>query len=366
MKDFVLKNIREMEGYTPGEQINDPEIIKLNTNENPFPPSRKVKEALSNEISRNRLQLYPDPASYELRKAIASRFGRSEKNVIIGNGSDDVLTILFRTFLNHEAGFIIPWPTYSLYPVLAGIQNVPCFKVPLKKEWKINFPGILEELNRHSKNKMVIFANPNAPTGNFEEPNHVLSFVKSNPVLTLVDEAYISFGGKSLMPDAGTDDYPRLMACGTFSKSHSLAGQRIGYIVAHEDLIFEMDKARDSYNLSRLSQISALAALEDEEEYQKRFETIMQTRKFLSSELRKRGFDFSESLANFIFVSPPGLSRHEGNAAEKYYTFLKEKKILIRYFSETSTQNHVRITIGKKEEIEKLLEATDLFLKKFL
>ena len=364
LSDFVNSNVRVMNGYAPGEQFNDPEIIKLNTNENPFPATRAVLDALSEEIEKNRLHLYPNPASQQLRQAIAEKFNRSERCVLIGNGSDDILSIVFRTFLNHENKFIIPWPTYSLYPVLSDIAGTSFKKIPLKENWHLDFKAMnaaAAEIS-HNAEVMTIFANPNAPTGVFEKPEDVLSYCEKNSGLTLVDEAYIAFGGESVMPAAGSDEYPRLMACGTFSKSHSLAGQRIGWIVAHEDLIYEMDKVRDSYNLSRLAQVAGLAAVQDDHEYNKRFEIIIENRKFISTELKKRGFTFPESYANFIFVKPPEVSVKTDDTARDYYEFLKKNKILIRYFPGEVTGSHVRITVGRKEQLEKLIEITDLFL----
>jgi histidinol-phosphate aminotransferase len=368
LSDFVLPNIRSMEGYTPGEQFNDPDIIKLNTNENPFPVTQKVLSALNDEIQKNRLHLYPNPTSQSLRKAIAEKYGRSERCVLIGNGSDDILTIVFRTFLNFETAFVIPWPTYSLYPVLSSICGAACEKITLKDDWHMDFSRMNISIKDKSASikKMTIFANPNAPTGVFEKRDDVLSFAKGNPGLTLVDEAYIAFGGESVMYDAGTDDYSRLMTCGTLSKSHSLAGQRIGWLIAHEDLICELDKVRDSYNLSRLAQVAGLAAILDEEEYRKRFNMIIENRNFLASELKKRGFSFPESHTNFLFVRPPDGTHHLNNTAKEYYEFLKRNKILIRYFFGDKTGNHVRITIGNKEQLEKLLGVTDIFLKEII
>ena len=362
--DFVISNIRSMEGYTPGEQFNDPEIIKLNTNENPFPATQNVLDALNDEIQKNKLHLYPNPTSQMLRQTIAEKYGQSEKCVLIGNGSDDVLSIVFRTFINSEAGFVIPWPTYSLYPVLSEIHGSFHEKVFLKDDWHMDFTEMDALIRKKSKEKriMTIFANPNAPTGVFEKRDDVLTYAKQSPGLTLIDEAYIAFGGESVMSFAGTAEYPRLMACGTLSKSHSLAGQRIGWIIAHEDLIYEMDKVRDSYNLSRLAQVAAHAAIRDDEEYKKRFMVVVENRNFLASELKKRGFSFPESHSNFLFVRPPCGSDDAGRLADKYYEFLRRNKILIRYFPGDKTGNHVRITIGKKEQLEKLLQMTDIFL----
>lgn len=363
-ESFVVPNVYSMSGYVPGEQLNDPDIIKLNTNENPFPPSQAVINALKKELDLTRLQLYPDPVSGELRRTLANKFKRSEDNILAGNGSDDVLAIFFRTFLSGKE-LLIPWPTYSLYPVLAAIYNTKVIFCDLNSDWSVNFEALLSKVHESSKPPIVMFANPNAPTGVNVSSEKILLFAENNPGLTLIDEAYAAFGGDSVMKEAGSSEFPRLLASGTFSKSHSLAGQRIGWITAHPDFILEMDKVRDSYNLSKLSQVAAVAALNDTAEHEKRFKEIIRTREFTASELKKRGFSFPESKTNFLFIKPPENIKNADSAkttAEEYYEYLKGKKLLIRYFSQERIKEYVRVTIGRDDQMKKFLEITDQFI----
>jgi histidinol-phosphate aminotransferase len=364
---LVLPRIRSMHGYAPGEQLNDPEIIKLNTNENPFPVPEAVQTALIDEIHRNRLHKYPDPIASELRAALARKIGRESANILAGNGSDDVLSILFRCLLDERSTFIMPWPTYSLYPVLGDLVGARSVRVPLRSDWSIDFDALLSAVRIESRSgrvPFVIFANPNAPTGLSAERSSVLAFARENPAITIADEAYVEFGAESVMGVAGTEEFPRLIATGTFSKAYSLAGQRIGWLVAHPQLISEMDKIRDSYNLSRLAQVSALAALADEGEHTGRLAIIIETREFAGSEFSKKGFTFPKSKTNFLFVRPPESVRPSISPRERakaYVEFLRMEKILVRHFDDDACSDYVRITIGTREQMERLLEATDRF-----
>jgi len=367
---FVLPRIQAIEGYVPGEQRNDPEIIKLNTNENPFPPTPGVRRALAGACEEGALQKYPNPVSAALREELASRFRQQSKNVLVGNGSDDILSILFRTFLDEHSSFVIPDPTYSLYPVLSSIIGARTHLVPVQSGWGIDFQRLLDAVgalnDRGERTPFVIFANPNAPTGVYESIDSVLRFAKENRAITIVDEAYVQFGGESVMAYAGTEEFPRLIAIGTFSKSYSLAGQRIGWAVAHESIIREMDKIRDSYNVSSLGQVAALAALRDDVEHQKNLAAIVETRNSVSQELKRRGFSFPESRTNFLFARLPEAvfpGETAARKAQRYTEYLASKKILIRYFKDEPCAESVRISIGTREQMEMLLRVTDEFLE---
>ncbi len=368
MKDpleFILPRIRSMHGYVPGLQLNDPEIIKLNTNENPFPVSPAVRAALEAALRDDRLHLYPEPRSAELRAAVAARFGRGPECVLIGNGSDDVLSILFRSVLAPGDLMVIPRPTYSLYPTLVDMIGATLAEVDVNADWSISWDGMREAVN-FTSSKISVFANPNAPTGRVEAREDVLAYAQANPALTLSDEAYADFadfGAHRVAEFAGTSEYPRLLCCGTFSKTYSLAGQRIGWLIAAPDLIAEFDKVRDSYNVSRLAQVAALAAWEDQDELRRRIETVCANRDYLVTELKALGFETVPPSANFIFTKPPvafaetKLPAGEApvNGAQAFFELLKERKILVRYFGGGRIGEFVRITIGTREQMERLV-----------
>ena len=360
---FIHAHIRRMRGYEPGlqPQAEQGKLIKLNTNESPFPPSSKVIAALEEALQANRLHLYPDPLSRKLRRVIGEDYGLSEKHVLIGNGSDEILTLIFRATLGSQSQGVLvcTQPSYSLYPILAqalGLSPQDICEVPLQKNWHIDFTALLRELkSQASKKQLAVLANPNAPTGIAEPLMEVLDFAKANPVLSLVDEAYAPFGGQSIGSYAGTQAYPRLLVCGTFSKVYSLAGQRIGWLLAHPDIICQLDKIRDSYNVSYLAQIAALTAWQEKEEIQKRIQTICENRSYLLTQLSAMGFHSLPASANFIFTQPPP----EKLSAAEYSQALAENKIFVRHFPKQGRiSEYVRISIGSIEDLEKFLLCT--------
>lgn len=366
--EFILPRIRSMHGYVPGLQLNDPSIIKLNTNENPFPVAPAVRAALEDALREDRLHLYPEPRSSELRTAVAAKFGREPESVLIGNGSDDVLSILFRSVLAPGDLMVIPRPTYSLYPTLVAMIGATLAEVNVREDWAIDWAGMRDAVN-FTSSKISVFANPNAPTGRLEQREDVLAFARDNPALTLSDEAYTDFAGfgaHSVANVAGSAEYPRLLACGTFSKTYSLAGQRIGWLMGAPELIAEFDKVRDSYNVSRLAQVAALAAWRDEDELRRRIETICANREYLVAELGGLGFETVPPSANFIFTKPPQIfaamklpsGEKPVNGAQAYFELLKARKILVRYFSGGRIGEFVRITIGSREQMERLVTVT--------
>lgn len=381
--DFVLPRIRAIDGYVPGIQPNDPEVIKLNTNENPFPVASAVRAALERALVDDRLHLYPDPRSTELRRTLAQKVGAPESRCFVGNGSDEVLTILMRTVLGETDLLVTARPTYSLYPTLAALTGARAVEVDLNDEWRMDFAGLAQAVRDAGRAKLCIVTNPNAPTGIAESRARLLDFAREIPALLLADEAYAEFGGESVADLAGTDEYPTLLACGTFSKTYSLAGQRIGWVLAHPALVAEFDKVRDSYNVGRLSQIAALAALGDEAELKRRIDIIKTTRDDFTRHLAALGFRTLPSSANFIFTEPPaflralglpvvqapgsanttpsaatsttGGARTANTAAHACYEHLRARKILVRYFPAPRTAGHLRITIGTREQMERVI-----------
>ena len=365
--DFILPRIRRMHGYVPGLQLNDPEIIKLNTNENPFPMAAAARKAVEDVLNDDRLHLYPEPRSTELRQALAEHYGVTPEHALIGNGSDEILTILFRSLFVEGHSLVIAEPTYSLYPTLAELVGADVIRVPVREDWQMDMGGMLSQM-RHTDcenpPRLAIITNPNAPTSMVLEQTPVLDFAAENPSLTLVDEAYADFGNESVARFAGSADYPRLMVCGTFSKTYSLAGGRVGWLLAHPEIIEELDKVRDSYNLNRLTQAAALAALRDQDELRRRIQVIIDNRNFVVEGLAKLGFTTLPGHANFIFTSPPenfaGGQLPDGRPAESRgqacYEFLKSRKILVRFFPGERTSQFVRITIGTREQMQRLLQ----------
>ena len=367
-KKFIHSHIRQMQGYEPGlqPQTEQNTVIKLNTNENPFPPGPKVLAALEEALKANRLHLYPDPHARKLRRAIGEDYGLSAEHVLIGNGSDEILALIFRAALApppSRAGLIYPKPSYSLYPILAqalGLEAQDICEVPLQEDWHIDFAALLRELKaQEARKQLAVLSNPNAPTGIAKPLTEILDFVEANPVLTLVDEAYAPFWGQSLGSQAGTEDYPRLLVCGTFSKAYSLAGQRIGWLLAHPEIICQLDKLRDSYNVSYLAQAAALAAWQDKEEVQKRIQIVCENRDYLLTQLSAMGFHSLPASANFVFTQPPS----EKLSAADYSRRLAEDKILVRHFpGQGRISEYVRISIAGIEDIKKLVLCTQKYL----
>lgn len=366
--DFILSRVRAMHGYVPGLQRNDPEIVKLNTNENPFPVAPAVREAIETALRDDHLHLYPEPRSRELRTAIAGHVGLPAEHALIGNGSDEVLTILFRSLLNAGDSIVTASPTYSLYPTLTEILGARVQAIAVGEDWQMNLAAMQSAMQPGSAApggapKLAIITNPNAPTGLLENREAVLEFARANPALTLADEAYADFGDGSVASYAGTADYPRLLVCGTFSKTYSLAGGRVGWLLAHPDVIAELDKVRDSYNINRLTQVAALAALRDQDELKRRIAIIKDTRAKTIAGLTKLGFRVLPSQANFVFAQAPTnfANQHlpDGSPADSgghaCYEHLTARKILVRYFPGPRTGEFVRITIGTPEQMDKLL-----------
>lgn len=365
--DFAHAHIRAMHSYVPGLQINTPDVIKLNSNENPFPASAHVLRALQKALEENRLQLYPDPRASALRQRLAEEAKQEAARCIVTNGSDEALSLLFRTVLGPGDRLVIARPTYSLYPILSQMQQAELIEIPLTESWNMDFPALLKA---SQSAKLCILANPNAPTGVVESRQALLDFAAANPGLTLVDEAYVAFGGESVADQAGTEAYPRLLTTNTFSKTHSLAGQRIGWMFAHAALTEQFDKLRDSYNVSRLAQVAALAALEDADEHQRRITEICSNRDRFSRELEELGFATLPSKANFVFTRPPDSMRPgliaalntrkvsfdaAAATAALILQLLRTEDILVRHFAAPPCTEFLRISIGAWPHMDRIL-----------
>lgn len=343
------ENIRQVEPYTPGEQPKETGIVKLNTNENPYPPSPKV-----NEIHENLddLRLYPDPTAGALVEAIAQYHKVDKSQVFVGVGSDDVLAMSFLTFFNSQKPILFPDITYSFYDVWAGLYRIPYETPALTDDFRIRKEDYYKE------NGGVIFPNPNAPTGIYENLTFVEDILKHNQdVVVIVDEAYIDFGGATALPLL--EKYENLLVVRTFSKSRSMAGLRIGYAIGNPELIKALNDVKysfNSYTMNRPSILLGTASLKDESYFRETTEKIIETRSWFEGEMQKLGFSFPDSKANFIFAS------HKEVPAKEIFEAAKKHKIYVRYFAKPRIDNYLRITIGTREEMQKLLE----FLKDYL
>ena len=345
------KNVRTVVPYTPGEQPKFLDMIKLNTNENPYPPSPKVEERLK-EIQSDRLRLYPDPACEKLVNALADYYGLEKDEVFVGVGSDDVLAMCFMTFFNSEKPIFFPDITYSFYDVWADVFRIPYECQPLNQEFQI----VKEDYYR--ANGGVVFPNPNAPTGVLMELSEIEDILLHNQdVVVIVDEAYIDFGGKSALELI--HKYDNLLVVQTFSKSRSMAGMRIGYAFGNRTLIKYLNDVKYSFN-SYTMNMTALelgeAALSDKAYFEETRNKIIHTRERVKKELKELGFSFGDSMANFLFVT------HEKISARELFEALKIKKIFVRYFNKPRIDNYLRITIGTDEEMDALVA----FLKKYI
>lgn len=345
-------NIRRVVPYTPGEQPKIKDIIKLNTNENPFPPSPMVTKVIE-EFESDRLRIYPDTDSTVLVNALAKRYNVKPSNVFVGVGSDDVLSMAFMTFFNGDKPIVFPDITYSFYDVWADVYRIPYKTFPLDENFRINADDYCCE------NGGVIIPNPNAPTGVLENVEFFEEIVKANPdSVVIVDEAYIDFGGKSCIELC--EKYENLLVVQTFSKSRSMAGMRIGFAIGSEKLIKYMNDVKfsvNSYTMNPLSQYCGAAAVEDEEYFKKTVNEIIAVREYSKERLTALGFTFPDSYSNFIFAS------HKSKPAKEIFEALKERKIFVRYWNKDRINNHLRITIGTREQMDKMFEALEEILK---
>ncbi len=340
----LLKNIRAVEPYVPGEQPQQ-KVVKLNTNENPYPPAPGVRKALES-LDTADFRLYPDPSSSVLVKALAENYGVGEEQVFVGVGSDDVLSLCFLTFFNSERPILFPNITYSFYKVWAQLYRIP-YKCPqLDRDFRI----VKEDY--YKENGGIIFPNPNAPTAIYEELDFVEDILSHNKdSIVIVDEAYIDFAGKSAMELI--DRYDNLIVTQTFSKARSMAGMRIGYAVSNPDLIRCLNDVKysfNSYTMSRAALVCGAAAVEDKAYFERSVRRIKETRERTKGELAKLGFEFTDAKANFLFVHHP---RYD---AGRLFRELKEAGIYVRHWDDEKISQYLRITIGTDEEMDTLFE----------
>lgn len=339
-------NIRKVIPYVPGEQPKENDIIKLNTNENPYPPSPKAVEALKS-FDCSRMRLYPDPNSDILVNSLAKRYKVKPSQVFVGVGSDDVISMAFLTFFNSDKPILFPDITYSFYDVWADVYKIPYKTMPLDDNFRINKTDYFQE------NGGIIFPNPNAPTGVYESNEMIEEIVKANKnSIVIIDEAYIDFGGESCI--GLTEKYDNLLVVQTFSKSRSMAGMRIGYAIGNEKLIKYMNDVKfsiNSYTMNHVTQVCGAAAVEDEEYFIETIKKITDVRENTKKELKKLGFTFTDSKSNFLFAA------HDKVKAETIFNELKSRKIYVRYWNKPRINNYLRISIGTAEEMEKFISA---------
>ncbi len=346
------KKLRKITPYVPGEQSKDRDIIKLNANENPYPPSPKAIEVLKNFNAEN-LRLYPDANSSRLKAAIAKYYGVKEENIFVGNGSDDVLAIAFQSFFNSDKPIFFPDLTYSFYPVWCELFGIKYETPKVDDNFNINAEDYKVE------NGGVIIPNPNAPTSLARDEEFFRKILDYNrDSVVIIDEAYVDFGGKSSVNLI--NEYGNLVVTGTFSKSRSLAGLRLGFAIGDKRLIGVMEAVKNSYNSYTIDSVSAevgAVSIEDDEYFKEICSKIISTRERVTAQLRELGFSVLNSSANFIFAT------HDKLNIKDMFEYLKTKKIYIRYFSLPRIENYTRITIGTDREMDIFLTEVKEYIK---
>lgn len=353
MQQEWMKNLRDIEPYVPGEQSREKNIVKINANENPYPPSPEAIKAI-NEFDCNRLRFYPDANALEFKKALAEFYGVSVENVFLGNGSDDVLALSFQAFFNSDKPIAYPDITYSFYPVWCRLFNIPYKNYPLDDNFRINPEDYMEQ------NGGVVIPNPNAPTSIGEGREFIERIMEYNKdSVVIIDEAYVDFGGYSSVEL--TKKYENLLITGTFSKSRSLAGMRIGYAIGSKTLISVLEAVKNSYNsytLNSVSMAAGTAAIKDRAYFESTVSKVIATRQRVAEELRALGFTVLNSQTNFLFAT------HNAINIKDYFEWLKAQKVFIRYFNLPRINNYVRITIGTDDEMNVFLNKTKEYLNR--
>lgn len=351
MSRFFTTKLSRLVPYTPGEQPKDMQYIKLNTNESPFPPSKAVADAVKGEADK--LQLYCDPVCTELTGKLAQVYGVEFEQVLATNGSDEILNFAFMAFCDDTHPIVFADITYGFYPVFADLNNIPYEIIPLKDDFSIDINDYI------GINKNIVIANPNAPTGRYLEKSDIEKIVKSNPDnIVIIDEAYIDFGGESAV--SLVNKYDNLLVTGTFSKSRSLAGARLGFGIGNKELISDLNTIKYStnpYNVNRMTQAAGVAALSENGYYMDNCKKIIENREYTVAELTKRGFEVIPSMANFVFAKSNRIS------GERLYLELKSRGVLVRHFGKERIKDYNRITIGTHEQMTALINAIDEVLK---
>lgn len=340
--NLFRKSIQKMKGYVPGEQPQEPGFIKLNTNENPYPPSPRVIAALK-ESASNLLRLYPDPLAAKLREKAAEVLGTRPERVLVGNGSDELLSILARAFVDPGDKIVFPSPSYLLYRTLAEVQDAQAVEVDFPEDFSL--PGDIAVKDA----RITFLCNPNSPSGTMVWPEEVSRLAREIDGVLVIDEAYVEFADTNCI--ALVEKHPNVVILRTVSKSYSLAGLRLGFCIAQEGLIHGLLKVKDSYNVDRLSIAAGIAALDDQEHLRKNVEKIRETRGYLTESLREMGFFVYPSQSNFVFFRTPG-----AQVAREIYQQLKAHKILIRYVEYRRFEDCLRVSVGTKEEIDTFLD----------
>jgi histidinol-phosphate aminotransferase len=357
---LALPHVTRLHAYTPGLQPTGSGWVKLNTNECPYPPSPRVAEAVRAEVGADgaTLRLYPNPKSSPLRAALAAHHGRAESEVCVGNGSDDILNLLIRAFAGPAAATGFMLPSYSLYPVLVAIQDGGCEVIEFDRSLRLPVERIAA-----SRAKIFFLTSPNAPTGVAFANAEIERVLRAFPGLVVVDEAYAPFAAESAVPLLAA--HPNLVVVRTFSKAYALAGIRVGYALAHPAVIDLLDRVRDSYNVNRLSQAAALAALADQPYFAEIVARVKATRDAQLGAFAARGWFTYPSQANFIFTEPRDAAGATGRAvAESAYRFLYARKVLVRHFpSHALTAPFLRISVGTDDEMLVLNQTLDAWLK---
>lgn len=352
MEHLWKQNLRQIEPYVPGEQSGDPDRIKLNANENPYPPAPGV-EAVLRSYDPAALCLYPDANARLLKASIACHYGVAPEQVFVGNGSDDVLALAFQSFFNSDKPIAFPDITYSFYPVWCRLFHIPFVTYPLTADFR------MDPADYAAPNGGVVLPNPNAPTSIGEDLPFVQALLEGNrDAVVIIDEAYADFGGVSAVPLLA--DYPNLLVCGTFSKSRSLAGLRLGFAIGSAELIGVLEAVKNSYNsytVDNLSLLCGAAAMDDEAYFAKTTAAVITTRERVRRALEQMGFSVLPSRTNFLFATKDGASMRE------LFLYLKQRHIYIRYFDLPRIDNYVRVTIGTDAQMDAFLQGTEAFLR---
>lgn len=362
-RSLIRPLVQRLQAYVPGEQPKIPGLIKLNTNENPYPPSPKVLAAVKAAVD-GRFRLYPNPTATALRERLAKLHGCAPENIIIGNGSDELLALATRTFVEPKDGFVISKlvdgrgcymdqtkatvqyfnPSYSLYPVLANIAGALTNAVPLNTDFTLPALNTLTKQGWNFKAALSLITTPNAPSGRGYGTAELDALCAKSRGVVVLDEAYVEFARENAM--ALALKHPHVIVSRTFSKAYSLCFQRVGYFVGHADLIAALDKVRDSYNVNGLGQVAALATLDDLPHYRRNFRRIIATREHVTRELTGLGWAVLPSQTNFVLARPPCFP------AEEWLGKLRAKKLLVRWFKYPEVRDYLRITIGSEKEMQ--------------